>query len=92
VTLRLEKKGDYAVILEPDGMSVAANRGWVERVEELAGKGPVQAVRCTSIESALGSGQCNQRHDARNGDPLHADCAHQQTTLRSLGLYRAAPA
>jgi len=25
-------------------MSVAANRGWVERVEELAGKGSVQAV------------------------------------------------
>ncbi len=44
VLLQLEKKGEYAVILEPEGMSVAADRGWVERVEELAGKGSVQAV------------------------------------------------
>ena len=44
VMLQLEKKGEYAVILEPEGMSVAADRGWVERVEELAGKGSVQAV------------------------------------------------
>jgi DNA polymerase-3 subunit alpha len=44
VMLQLEKKGEYAVILEPEGMSVTADRGWVERVEELAGKGSVQAV------------------------------------------------
>ena len=44
VMLQLEKKGEYAVILEPEGLSVAADRGWVERVEELAGKGSVQAV------------------------------------------------
>ena len=44
VMLQLEKKGEYAVVLEPEGMSVAADRGWVERVEELAGKGSVQAV------------------------------------------------
>ncbi|MGH9560123.1 MAG: DNA polymerase III subunit alpha, partial [Terracidiphilus sp.] len=44
VMLQLEKKGEYAVVLEPEGMSVAADRGWVERVEELAGKGTVQAV------------------------------------------------
>jgi len=44
VMLHLEKKGQYAVILEPDGMSVAADRGWVERIEELVGKGSVQAV------------------------------------------------
>jgi len=42
--LHLEKKGEYAVILEPEGLSVAADRGWVERVEELVGKGCVQAV------------------------------------------------
>ena len=42
--LYLEKKGEYAVILEPEGMSVSADRGWVERVEELFGKGTVQAV------------------------------------------------
>jgi DNA polymerase-3 subunit alpha len=44
VMLHLEKKGEYAVILEPEGMSVAADKGWVERVEELVGKGTVQAV------------------------------------------------
>src|SRR5580658_7670838 len=44
IMLHLEKKGEYAVILEPEGMSVAADRGWVERVEELVGKGTVQAV------------------------------------------------
>jgi DNA polymerase-3 subunit alpha len=44
VMLQLEKKGEYAVILEPEGMSVAADRGWVERVEELVGKGTVQVL------------------------------------------------
>jgi DNA polymerase-3 subunit alpha len=44
VMLHLEKKGEYAVILEPQGMSVAADRGWVERVEDLLGKGTVQAL------------------------------------------------
>jgi DNA polymerase-3 subunit alpha len=44
VMLHLEKKGDYAVILEPEEMSVAADRGWIERVEDLVGKGTVQAV------------------------------------------------
>jgi DNA polymerase-3 subunit alpha len=44
VMLQLEKKGEYAVVLEPEGMSVAADRGWVGRVEELAGKGSVQAI------------------------------------------------
>jgi DNA polymerase-3 subunit alpha len=44
VMLHLEKKREYAVILEPERMSVAADRGWVERVEELVGKGAVQAI------------------------------------------------
>ncbi|MGA3264008.1 MAG: DNA polymerase III subunit alpha [Terracidiphilus sp.] len=44
VMLHLEKKGEYEVILEPEGMSVAADRNWVERVEELLGKGTVQAL------------------------------------------------
>ena len=42
--LQMEKKDEYAVILEPEGMSVAADRGWVERVEALVGKGSVQAL------------------------------------------------
>jgi len=44
VMLHLEKKGEYAVILEPEGMSVAADRGWIARAEELVGKGTVQAL------------------------------------------------
>jgi DNA polymerase-3 subunit alpha len=44
VMLHLEMKGEYAVILEPEGMSVAADRGWVERVEALVGRGMVQTV------------------------------------------------
>ena len=44
VMLHLEKKGEYAVILEPDQMSVAADRGWIERAEELLGRGTVQVV------------------------------------------------
>jgi DNA polymerase-3 subunit alpha len=44
VMLHLERKGEYAVILEPEGMNVAADRGWVEHVEELVGRGSVQPV------------------------------------------------
>jgi DNA polymerase-3 subunit alpha len=44
VMLHLDKKGDYSVILEPDAMSVSADRGWIENVEQLLGKGTVQLV------------------------------------------------
>ena len=44
VMMHLEKKGEFAVILEPEQMSVAADRCWVERVEEILGKGTVQAL------------------------------------------------
>lgn len=44
IMFHLEKKGEYAVILEPEQMSVAADKGWIERVEELTGKGTVQPV------------------------------------------------
>jgi len=39
----LERKGEYCVMLEPDGFSVAADRGFIERAEELLGRGTVQA-------------------------------------------------
>ena len=42
--LNLEKKGEYTVILEPESLNVAADRGWIERVEELLGRGTVQAI------------------------------------------------
>ena len=44
VMLLLEQKGEYMVILEPEGMSVAADRGWVERVEQIVGRGAVQPI------------------------------------------------
>jgi DNA polymerase-3 subunit alpha len=40
----LDKKGEYSVVLEPDGMNVAADRTWVSHIEEIVGKGSVQAV------------------------------------------------
>jgi DNA polymerase-3 subunit alpha len=44
VMVYLEKKGEYTVILEPEEMNVAADRGWIERVEEMVGKGTVQVL------------------------------------------------
>jgi DNA polymerase-3 subunit alpha len=44
VMFYLEKTGEYAVVLEPQSMNVAADRGWVERVEDLVGKGAVQPI------------------------------------------------
>jgi DNA polymerase-3 subunit alpha len=44
VMMHLQLKNQYEVILEPEGMSVAADKGWVERVEELVGRGTVQAL------------------------------------------------
>jgi DNA polymerase-3 subunit alpha len=44
VMLQLEKKDQFSVILEPDQMAVAADKGWIERVEDLTGRGTVQIV------------------------------------------------
>jgi len=41
--LNLERRGEYCVMLEPEGLSVAADRGFIERAEELLGQGAVQA-------------------------------------------------
>ena len=42
--MHLQKKGQYEVILEPAGISVAADRGWIESIEELVGRGAVQVL------------------------------------------------
>jgi DNA polymerase-3 subunit alpha len=42
--MHLQKKGQYEVVLEPAGTSVAADRSWVESVEELLGRGAVQVL------------------------------------------------
>jgi DNA polymerase-3 subunit alpha len=44
VMMHLQKKGEFEVILEPEQMSVAADRCWVERVEEILGRGTVQGL------------------------------------------------
>jgi DNA polymerase III subunit alpha len=41
--INLESRGEYCVMLEPEGLSVAADRGFIERAEELLGRGTVQA-------------------------------------------------
>jgi len=42
--MHLQKKGQYEVVLEPAGMAVAADRAWVESMEELLGRGAVQVL------------------------------------------------
>ncbi len=44
VMIHLKKPGEFEVILEPDQMSVAADRSWVERVEAIVGRGAVQTL------------------------------------------------
>src|ERR1700761_1378019 len=41
--ITLESRGEYCVMLEPEGLSVAADRGFIERAEQLLGLGAVQA-------------------------------------------------
>jgi DNA polymerase-3 subunit alpha len=77
VMLHLEKKGEYAVILEPEGMSVAADRGWVERVEELVGKGTVQ-VPVPPVST--------RRHAARRDAMEALDRAVKSGKVRAIGF------
>jgi DNA polymerase III subunit alpha len=44
VMMHLKKPGEFEVILEPDQMSVAADRTWVDRMESLIGRGTVQIL------------------------------------------------
>jgi DNA polymerase III subunit alpha len=44
IMIHLEKKGEYAVVLEPEAMSVSADKAWIENMEALVGKGSVQAL------------------------------------------------
>jgi DNA polymerase-3 subunit alpha len=41
--INLESHGEYCVMLEPEGLTVAADRGFIERAEQLLGQGAVQA-------------------------------------------------
>jgi DNA polymerase III subunit alpha len=41
--INLESRGEYCVMLEPEGLTVGADRGFIERAEQLLGQGAVQA-------------------------------------------------
>ena len=41
--INLERRGEYCVMLEPEGLTVGADRGFIERAEQLLGQGSVQA-------------------------------------------------
>jgi DNA polymerase-3 subunit alpha len=42
--LNVEQKGQYCVVMEPEGFKVAADRAFMEKAELLLGRGMVQAV------------------------------------------------
>jgi DNA polymerase III subunit alpha len=42
--INLEQRGEYIVMLEPEGVTVGADRIFIERVEELLGRHAVQAI------------------------------------------------
>jgi DNA polymerase-3 subunit alpha len=44
VMINLEQRNEFAVMLEPEGLSVAADRVFIERAEQLLGRGAVQAI------------------------------------------------
>jgi DNA polymerase-3 subunit alpha len=42
--LSVEQRGEYCVVMEPDGMSVGADRAFIDKIEMLLGRGMVQAL------------------------------------------------
>ena len=44
ILLDFEQRGDYLVVLEPEGLGVAADKAFIERVEELVGTGTVRII------------------------------------------------
>ncbi len=44
VLLDLEEPGEFCAVLEPQGMMVAADRLFIDRVEEIVGVGAVQII------------------------------------------------
>jgi DNA polymerase-3 subunit alpha len=44
ILLDFEQRDDYLVVLEPEGLGVAADRAFIERVEELVGAGAVRII------------------------------------------------
>ena len=42
--INLEQSGEFFVMLEPEGLTVGADRIFIERAEELLGRHAVQAI------------------------------------------------
>jgi len=42
--LNIEKSGEFCVMMEPVGVTVAADRAFVDRADALLGRGMVQAL------------------------------------------------
>ena len=44
VMINVEQRGEYCVVMEPEGMTVAADRAFIDKAELLLGRGMVQAL------------------------------------------------
>jgi len=42
--INLESRGEYCVMLEPEGLTVAADRGFIERAEQLLARVPCRPL------------------------------------------------
>ena len=42
--LNVEQRGEYCVVMEPEGMSIAADRAFIDKAELLLGRGMIQAL------------------------------------------------
>ncbi|HEX4007462.1 MAG TPA: DNA polymerase III subunit alpha [Acidobacteriaceae bacterium] len=42
--LNVEQRGEYCVVMEPEGLAVAADRAFIDKIEMLLGRGVVQAL------------------------------------------------
>jgi DNA polymerase-3 subunit alpha len=42
--LDLEEPGEFCAVLEPQGVTVAADRLFIDRVEEIVGRGGVRVI------------------------------------------------
>jgi DNA polymerase-3 subunit alpha len=44
VLFDLERRGDFIVVMEPEGYNVLPDRNFIARVEELCGRGSVRII------------------------------------------------
>ena len=49
----LERKGDFTVVMEAEGYNVLPDRAFINRVEELCGRGSVRPDRVARVPPTL---------------------------------------